>query len=75
MSFSCLGLSWGCGACQRQGVRIDSNAELGIYPVAKEAHNGQPKVNAHTRCAEKTVFSGQFGQAPLETGEIEGNLA
>jgi hypothetical protein len=46
-----------------RGLRFDSHAKPGIYPVAKEAHNGQPKVNAVKTLARKTVFSGQYFEA------------
>src|ERR1700733_2464640 len=31
-----------------------------MYPVAREAHNGQPKVNTVSTSVVKTVFSGRY---------------
>jgi hypothetical protein len=45
-----------------RGLRLIRNAEFGIYHAVKEAHNGQPKVNAAKILARKTVFSGQYSE-------------
>jgi hypothetical protein len=54
---------------------FDSYAELGIYPAAKEADNGQPKINVIGTHVGKTVFSGRVSCTSSKSGEMIDNLA
>src|SRR5262245_23880215 len=57
------------GASQR---RLGSSRCLQVGLSAKEAQNGQPKVNANGQWPEKAVFSGHLRETPLETLQVPG---